>query len=233
MAINKQGLTKETLEAFTELDCAVAFELPLREIRKRKKLLRLPLEEASVHLLKEIKFEADGIPAEKAARLYNCSLQDVLKARYRSLSYPKKNKPSIEELKPYFAAGIPYADISNYLNCSIRYIKQKALEVPEIVLPTVSKLSNVDVLDIKEALKEGETQSSLAKKYNVSQTSVSRLNPNKQKRAPYTKLTDEQWRTLIASIKDGTETVLSASIKWNISRCSIYNRSRKQNVYHP
>lgn len=80
---------------------------------------------------------------------------------------------------------------------------------------------------VRDRLINGELQQDLAKEYGVSQSTISKLNPNRSTRVRRDPLSDERWAQLKDSLK--TLNVSEVSRQYNISRAYIYKRLNNEN----
>lgn len=221
-------IPREALENFSEDALTVSFDCSFEVVRKAKVAAGLkPEQPVSVECLKEIRLLTTAITIDHAAHRYNCTTADVLRAYYNRRPRNNLKYYTLNELKPWFATGLPFETLAETLNCSVRHLQANFKEVRK-ELTGRDRLSEQAKDELLNALmnKEG-TQAELADKFGVSQSTVSRLKPDRQKRKAYNFLSEEDWAKLISEVKTRKLSISEASRVYNISRPSIYQRLKE------
>lgn len=220
----------EALKAWTEAQCSIAYKVPIHSVRKQKKKAKVQLESPlSFEGMQEIFVLHDSVPAKDVAKLYLCDHQDVIKARYRLRNKRAYTTPKASEVESWLATGLDERTVATTLGCSIRYVRKIVKTSTTLVPRAHSSLTTEQQIDIIASLKDkAATQKELASIYDVSQSTVCKLNPSKLKRAKYTHLTAEQWKQLLLELK--TEkgiTITTLGKRYKISRSAIYQRLKE------
>lgn len=219
----------EALKQFSEAQCSIAFDTRIVSVRRQKGKAGIPLESPlSYDGMKELKFECLDKSIQEAAEMYQCSKEDVLKARYRLSKQKPLTRPPIEDLKPWLLAGCSEEEIAQEFGCTARYVNKAKQKIPEYQeLFGLHRISKTNAEQIQTALlNKTATQQELANLFNVSQSRISQLNPKKQKRKPYGKLDDALW----AKIKPllSTRQIAEVARDYGLSRGAIYGRLNKE-----
>ena len=219
----------EALRLFTEAQCSASFDTPIVGVRRQKSRAGIALESPlSYNGMKELKHTCLDKSIQETAELYQCSKAEVLKARYHLSKSRPNTRPTVDELKPWLLAGLSEAEIAEEFGCTARHVSKIKQQLPEYQeLFGSQRLSKTEVEHVRIALaKKLATQQELAIVYNISQSRVSQLNPNKQKRALYGKLTDAVWAKIKPLI--GKKQIAELARDFNLSRGAIYGRLKKE-----
>lgn len=214
---------------FTEAQCAASFDTSILSVRRQKHRAKLSLESPLAYdCLREIKLTCLDKSIQETAELYICSKQDVLKARYHLSKSRPNTRPTIDELKQWLLAGLSEAEIAEEFGCTARHVSIMKKQIPEYQeLFGSHRLGKAEVEQVRNALaNKTATQQELARLYNLSQSRISQLNTNKQKRAPYGRLTDAVWAKIKPLI--GKKQIAELARDHNLSRGAIYGRLKKE-----
>lgn len=154
------------------------------------------------------------------AKSYGLSLPTS--ARYRSLP-PVTTKLLLatdDDIKQYLTAGFDAKTIASLLNCSVRRVNK--LRGPKSKSNVTDELREAIITD----LAKGMLQRTIAIKYGVSDSLVSKINPNKVAKPKRPPLDETEW--LLAKASLTRYSVSEVARMHNVSRAYIYGRLAKE-----
>lgn len=143
-------------------------------------------------------------------------------SRYRSMApvNAKLNLATDDDIKQYIAAGFDPKTIASLLNCSVRRVTK--LRGPRSKAVVTEETRAAIVADIKD----GMLHHTIAIKYGVSESLVSKLNPNKVAKPKRPPLDDTEWALAKASLT--RYSISEVARMHNVSRAYIYGRLAKE-----
>lgn len=229
-----EPFNKAVLAAFTETQVVNTFEVSYLDVRIAKRRLGLSLESpVSYGCLQEISYLHDEESITSICNKYRCEPTEVQKARYRLPKKQAYTRPKAEEIVPWLATGLAETTIADALGCSVRYVRRMAKQHADM-FPTRAhtRLSAEQEQALVAQLKQGcYTQEQIATAFGVSQSKISQLNPNKQTRAPYGKLTDKAWKEIKTALINKDAGVSELARRYNVSRGAIYQKIYSKGLY--
>lgn len=224
------SVPKEVLQLYSESQCAIAYDISILQVRKAKARYGIALEQPLCREgLLEIYYTQTDHTLQWIMAAYEIDLNQAVKGRYRRPKAKAYTTPKAEDLIPWLATGLSYDTIADALGCSHRYVHKVAKEHKHL-FPSKrpSKLTVEEQQQIVSALvNKTKTQIELAEDFKLSQATISKLNPNKQTRKQYNRLSKEQWDELLKELSNG-ETPSALSRKYNVARNAIYQKQKSK-----
>jgi hypothetical protein len=154
------------------------------------------------------------------AESYGLPLSTV--SRYRTTA-PVKTEPLLvtdEDIRQYLAAGFDSKTIASILNVAANRVNK--LKGPK----TKAAVTDATRASIVADLAKGMLHHTIAIKYNVSESLVSKLNPNKVAKPKRPPLDETDWALAKASLT--RYSVSEVARMHNVSRAYIYGRLAKE-----